>query len=210
MNKSKRPSNSSVTAFAARNSFCAAVPSTVSPPAARKRPSSADPKLYSFVIGEHPWESSTRIAFRFFTAALARGRIAAASTEVKTATSLRRDRWGEASILSENARQRPASIHSSQGWRIKIAVILSGAPRGRRWRGAESKDPVSSRKIVKQDRMPFRHSTGLPRLRPRLSRFARFFTAHRPATFARADASFRMTSSILMRQPCHSSSRDQP
>ena len=33
---------------------------------------------------------------------------------------------------------------------MKIAVILSGAPRGRRWGGAESKDPVSLQKIIEQ------------------------------------------------------------
>ena len=71
----------------------------------------------------------------------------------------------------------------------KIAVILSGAPRGRRRGGAESKDPVSSEKGFKQDRTLFGHLTGS-------------FTAHRPASFARADASFRMTSLFLMRLPC--------
>ena len=73
------------------------------------------------------------------------------------------------------------SITSRQpGDYLKIAVILSGAPQGRRRSGAESKDPVNSEKVFKQDRTLFRHFTGS-------------FTVHRPAAFARADASFRMT-----------------
>ena len=62
----------------------------------------------------------------------------------------------------------------------KSGVILSGAPRGRRWCGAESKDPEGSQKLCKLDWTLFSHSTG-------------FFTAHRPAAKARADAPFRMT-----------------
>ena len=41
-----------------------------------------------------------------------------------------------------------AVIHD-KGNHIKIGVILSGAPRGRRRRGAESKYPVSSEKVFK-------------------------------------------------------------
>ena len=68
-----------------------------------------------------------------------------------------------------------------QGIHIKIAVILSGAPRGRRWGGTESKNPASARRVFGEGRMPLRHSTGS-------------FTARRPATFAHAGAPFRMTS----------------
>jgi hypothetical protein len=64
--------------------------------------------------------------------------------------------------------------------RIKSAVILSGAPRGQRRCGAESKDPVNTETAFEQGRRSFQNSTGS-------------FTAHRPAAFARAAAPFRMT-----------------
>jgi len=54
----------------------------------------------------------------------------------------------------------------------KNEVILSAVLRGRRRGGTESKDPVSARKIIKQDRTSFRHSTG-------------FFGCAMPATCAR-------------------------
>jgi hypothetical protein len=63
----------------------------------------------------------------------------------------------------------------------KNEVILSAVLRGRRRGGTESKDPVSPRKIIKQDRTSFRHSTG-------------FFGCAMPATCARrASLRLRMT-----------------